>query len=82
MQRIIFLTIITGVLSDAVCDKGTLISEIKQDLLDNNRLDCKRKIPRPHGLKETILEKNRRLAARWDSDCSFESNNNWVSLMS
>jgi hypothetical protein len=29
MQRIIFLTIITGVLSDAVCDKGTLISEIK-----------------------------------------------------
>ena len=49
--------------SDSVCDKTTLLNEIKQDLVDNNRLDCKRVISPPHGLIETIEEKNRRLAA-------------------
>jgi len=49
--------------SDAICDKRTLQNELKQDLRDNNRLDCTRYNPRPHLAIETGEDKNKRLAA-------------------
>ena len=48
---------------DAVCDKATLIQELKQDLADNDMLDCLRVIHPPHGVKETPEMLNKRLAA-------------------
>jgi len=50
-------------LADAVCDRATLIAEIRQDLADNNILDCLRIIRPPHNKKEDVAEGNKRLAA-------------------
>ena len=44
-------------------------------------LDCKRYIPPPHGITESIEEKNKRIAAQWDSDCSFEADDSWVEVV-
>ena len=44
-------------------------------------LDCKRKIPPPHGIVESIEDKNKRIAAQWDSDCSFEADDSWVAII-
>lgn len=40
--------------------------------MDNGLLDCLREITPPHGIEESDSELNLRLAAQWDSDCSFE----------
>jgi hypothetical protein len=64
---------------DSVCDLELFILELKQDLEDNGILDCLRKIRPPNGVIETTEQKNKRLAAQWDTSCSFESSFDWVS---
>lgn len=71
----------TVIVSDAVCDLETLKLELLQDLEDNNMLDCLREIDVPHNLSETENQKNIRLAAQWDSSCSFEGDNTWIDNM-
>ena len=51
------------ILADAVCDKHTLIAELRQDLADNNVLDCLRIIRPPHNHEENAADTNLRLAA-------------------
>jgi len=64
--------------SDSVCDLELYILELKQDLEDNGILDCLRVIKPPNGVIETIEQKNKRLAAQWDTSCAFESTYDWV----
>ena len=66
---------------DSVCDEEVLILELKQDLEDNGILDCLRIIKPPNGVIETPEQKNKRLAAQWDTSCSFESTYDWVSQL-
>ena len=80
-KSLIFLVfLISSIYSDAVCDETTLITELKQDIADNNKLDCLR-VPRdpPSDKEESENEKKLRIAAAWDSDCSFEADYDWVS---
>ena len=68
--------------SDAVCDENTLITELRQDIADNHQLDCLRYIrdpPTDH--QESPEEKKNRVAAVWDSDCSFEADYDWASRL-
>lgn len=87
MKIINFLIIFISLLlfniskSDSVCDLNTLLIEIKQDLKDNGMLDCLRVIDPPHSVEETEEQKNLRLAAQWDTSCSFESNGSWEGLL-
>lgn len=64
---------------EVVCSEFELVKEIKEDLADNGKLDCLREsLPVPG---ESNEEKIKRLAANWDGDCSFESENEnypWV----
>lgn len=82
MKCLIFAFLVSRIYSDAVCDQDTFINELKQDLADNNMLDCLRVIVPPHMGQETAEQKNRRLAAQWDSDCSFDGPESWVREMS
>lgn len=68
-------------LCDSVCDLELLVLELKQDLEDNGILDCLRIIKPPNGVVESIEQKNKRLAAQWDTACSFESSYDWVSVL-
>ena len=63
--------------TDSVCDERMLILELRQDLEDNQMLDCLRAVHPPHGYEETNEEKNRRIAAQWDTACSFEADYDW-----
>ena len=63
--------------NEVVCAEDELIREILEDLADNKKLDCLREsLPNPG---ETPQEKELRIKAMWDSDCSFESNSDGVS---
>ena len=65
--------------SQVVCSEDELVREILEDLADNGKLDCLRKSKAPEDGKETDEQKRLRIAAEWNSDCSFESNGaNWV----
>ena len=77
----IFIALISNVQSASVCDLNTLIVELKQDLADNGMLDCLRIINPPHFVEETEEQKNLRLAAQWDTSCSFESSGNWPEML-
>ena len=61
--------------ADHICDKDMLLLELSQDLKDNGVLDCLRVSTVPAGTRETDIELNMRLGAQWDSDCSFEADN-------
>jgi len=76
------LLLVHPVFSDAVCDENTLITELRQDIADNHQLDCLRYIrdpPTDHD--ETSEEKKNRVAAVWDSECSFEADYDWSSKL-
>ena len=64
--------------SSAVCDERLLMMELKQDLADNGVLDCLRVIQPPHSYIESVEERNKRIAAQWDSACSFEADYDWM----
>ena len=68
------------IISDSVCDLNTLLLELKQDLKDNGMLDCLRVIEPPHSVEENEEQKNLRIAAQWDTSCSFESNGAWEEI--
>jgi hypothetical protein len=61
------------ILTNSVCTDTQLVLELKQDLADNQKLDCLRVIRPRHGDKETTDQVNARLAAQWDTDCAFEA---------
>ena len=65
----------------SVCDLELYILELKQDLDDNGILDCLRTIKPPNGVIESPEQKNKRLAAQWDTSCAFESNLDWASQL-
>lgn len=64
--------------SIAVCDERLLMMELKQDIDDNGVLDCLRVIQPPHSYIESIDEKNKRIAAQWDTSCAFEADYDWM----
>ena len=66
------------VFSSAVCDERLLMMELKQDLADNGVLDCLRVIQPPHSYLESVEERNKRIAAQWDSACAFEADYDWM----
>ena len=74
---ILFSIMFSFGLSVSVCSLSTLKLELIQDINDNGSLDCLRVIPPPTN-QESELEKNKRLAAQWDSSCSFESTQDWI----
>jgi hypothetical protein len=78
---LLFCFLISQINSDCVCDEELLILELKQDLEDNGILDCLRIIKPPNGVIETTDQKNKRLAAQWDTSCSFESSADWASQL-
>ena len=68
--------------SQVVCSEDELIRELYEDIIDNGKLDCLRRSVSPNGADETEEQRKKRIAAEWDSDCSFEADNNgssnWV----
>jgi hypothetical protein len=71
--------------SQVVCSEDELIRELYEDIIDNGKLDCLRKSATPNSADETEEQRKKRLAAEWNSDCSFEADNtgstNWVSKL-
>jgi hypothetical protein len=77
MKLLAFLLItiifsINIVKSDVVCSEDELVKEILEDLADNGKLDCLRE-SLPPAAAESNDQKQLRLAANWDGDCSFEA---------
>ena len=58
-----------------MCSLDELIKEIIEDIEDNGKLDCLREILNPDEDNEKNEDRIKRLAAQWNSDCSFEANN-------
>ena len=75
---LVILILLHNSRSDSVCDYELLALELKQDLNDNGILDCLRIIKPPSGIIETPEQMNKRLAAQWDTSCSFESSTDWM----
>lgn len=78
---LLFSFLSVSVRTDSVCDLETLKLELLQDLADNNMLDCLRIIDVPHNFKENEQQRNIRLAAQWDTSCSFEADSVWIENM-
>ena len=57
---------------EVVCSEDELVREIVEDLEDNGKLDCLRE-SQPSSPDETPERRAKRIAANWNSDCSFES---------
>jgi len=74
----LFFLFLREIAPSAVCDERLLMMELKQDLDDNGVLDCLRVIMPPHSYMESIEEKNKRIAAQWDSACAFEADYDWM----
>lgn len=72
---IICLALIPSATSQVVCSADELIRELYEDLIDNGKLDCLRKTVTPNGADETEEQRKKRIAAEWNSDCSFEAEN-------
>merc|ERR1712080_143399 len=79
MVLIAMVSFLVSVKSDAVCTEQVLITELRQDILDNGKLDCLRVVqPAPADVEETDLMRKNRIAAVWDTDCAFEASYNWL----
>eukprot|EP00742_Colponemidia_sp_Colp-10_P012656 GILJ01014241.1.p1 GENE.GILJ01014241.1~~GILJ01014241.1.p1 ORF type:complete len:231 (+),score=39.67 GILJ01014241.1:27-695(+) len=65
--------VLMSIRADAVCSEDELITELRQDIEDNGKLDCLRDVCPPQGEEEDEMTRNKRLAAQWDSDCAFEA---------
>ena len=68
--------------SQVVCSEDELIKELQEDIDDNGQLDCIRISKNPLEAEETTTQREMRIAAEWNSDCSFEADsdrqNNWI----
>ena len=63
---------VMSIRTDAVCDEQTLVTELKQDIADNGKLDCLRVVQDPPTDKEETEDmKKKRIAAAWDTDCRY-----------
>lgn len=79
-MKLIFLNIIFVFTSlniyytklEVVCSKEELLKELEEDIMDNGKLDCLRD-SLPYNKNETGEEKDLRIKANWNSDCSFET---------
>ena len=78
MKQYFFLLLwYSNVKATTVCSEDELVWELRDDLRDNGfkynkgKLDCLRSIAAP--LKETSENRDMRLRAQWNSDCSFEA---------
>ena len=91
IKLLIILISIISIKTEVVCSEDELVRELIEDLEDNGnnnfnkkgKLDCLRE-SLPTKANETPAQKAKRLAANWDSDCSFESeseNNHWKSRL-
>lgn len=76
----LFLVILLIAVSkgQVVCSEDELIRELREDIEDNGKLDCLRVALSPVDQDETEEQKIKRLASQWDSDCSFEAENEGV----
>jgi len=57
--------------SDQVCTIIELFAELKEDFIDNGRIDCLR-TPHPARENETHQMALNRIKSAWDSDCAYE----------
>jgi len=57
---------------EVVCSEDELVREIVEDLEDNGKLDCLRESS-PSSPDEKPEQREKRIAANWNSDCSFEA---------
>jgi hypothetical protein len=68
--------------SQVVCSEDELIRELQEDLDDNGQLDCLRRSKSPLEAEEDSVQREMRVAAEWNGDCSFEADtdrpNNWI----
>ena len=79
LEYLFLLILIKNIKSDAVCTEAILLTEILQDIEDNNKLDCLREpLPAPTDHVETAEEKRKRFEAAWDTDCAFEADYDWM----
>lgn len=69
---IIFISTIFIGHCEVVCSEDELVRELVEDLEDNGKLDCLRESS-PSSPNETLEQRNKRIAANWNSNCSFES---------
>ena len=70
---LVFVLCITFTNSQHCCTQDKLIRELLEDLQDNGKLDCLRSSNNVDAGEETEDQRRRRIAANWDSDCSFEA---------
>jgi hypothetical protein len=66
------LVLLNTIKAEVVCSEDELVREIVEDLDDNGKLDCLRE-SLPSSPNETPEQKSKRIAANWNSDCSFEA---------
>lgn len=77
MKLFLFFFFLYRINCVAVCDLATLKMELIQDINDNGMLDCQRSVSPARNNNEPEEQKNKRLAAQWDSSCSFEATQDW-----
>ena len=78
IKDILLFLVVAYLNADTVCDKQTLLAELRADILDNGKLDCTRYSRKPApDVEETKDQAKNRAAAIWDSDCSFEAHYDW-----
>lgn len=79
---VLAISALTYINTQVVCSEDELIRELYEDIIDNGKLDCLRVSITPNEADETEEQRRRRIAAEWNSDCSFEASNigssNWI----
>ncbi len=76
---ILLISLLQKTKQDAVCTEAMLLTELLQDISDNNKLDCLREpLPTPTDHVESEDEKRKRIEAAWDTDCAFEADYDWI----
>lgn len=75
-QLFICLIIAIQVNSEVVCSEDELVKELIEDIQDNGKLDCLRESSAKKN--ESAADRELRIKANWNSDCSFESGDSWV----
>ena len=77
----LYFILMCNIYCDNVCTLKMLRTEVYEDLADNKMLDCARRIPKQNGKSESENQKNTRIKAQWDTACSFEASQDWMSKL-
>lgn len=75
LKIVILVLIFTFSTAQVVCSEDELVRELREDIEDNGKLDCLRVALSPVDQDENEEQKFKRIASQWDSDCSFEAEN-------